>query len=109
MGGWPWTDHGLAPTHSGLAQLACGGCITALGYLLLVYPGVSGAPQPHAVLLPLPVTIGWFYSVIVAWLATFLIFDNWLWNLLRSSSIRAGSRMRCCTRRTSSPASVTIR
>lgn len=82
MGAWPWSDHGLAPAPSGLAQLACGGCLTGLGYLLLVYPGVSATPLPHAVLLPLPVTIGWFYSVIVAWLATFLICDNWPWNLL---------------------------
>ena len=86
MGAWPWTDHGLAPAQSGLAQLACGGCLTGLGYLLLVYPGVSAMPLPRAVLLPLPVTIGWFYSVVVAWLATFLIFDNWPWNLLRRRS-----------------------
>lgn len=83
MGGWPWTDQGLAPALSGWAQLACGGCLTALGYGLLVYPGVSATTLPHASLLPLPVTIGWFYSVIVAWLTTFLIFDNWPWSLLR--------------------------
>lgn len=86
MAGWPWSGSGLSPAASGLAQLAAGACLTGLGYFLLIYPGISTATTPHAILLPLPVAIGWFYSVIVAWLATFLIFDNWPWSRLSRKS-----------------------
>lgn len=86
MAGWPWSDSGLSPVTSGLAQLASGCCLTGLGYFLLIYPNISAASAPHAILLPLPVAIGWFYSVIVAWLTTFLIFDNWPWKMLGKKS-----------------------
>lgn len=86
MAGWPWSDSGLSPAASGLAQIAAGCCLTGLGYFLLIYPSVSAATAPHAILLPLPVAIGWFYSVIVAWLTTFLIFDNWPWDRLARKS-----------------------
>lgn len=86
MAGWPWSDSGLSPAASGLAQIAAGCCLTGLGYFLLIYPSVSATTAPHAILLPLPVAIGWFYSVIVAWLTTFLIFDNWPWNRLTRKS-----------------------
>lgn len=86
MGGWPWSDAGLSPAMGGFAQLATGCCLTALGYFLLVYPNLSSASGAHGVLLTLPVVIGWFYSVIVAWLTTFLIFDNWPWSILKHRS-----------------------
>ncbi|PUA18264.1 hypothetical protein C7W93_14715 [Glaciimonas sp. PCH181] len=86
MAGWPWSDSGLSPVLSGFAQLVSGCCLTGLGYFLLIYPSISTASAPHAILLPLPVAIGWFYSVIVAWLTTFLIFDNWPWSMLRRKS-----------------------
>lgn len=86
MAGWPWSDGGLSPVRSGVAQLLGGCCLTGLGYFLLIYPSISVASKPHTILLPLPVVIGWFYSVIVAWLATFLIFDNWPWSMLKRKS-----------------------
>ncbi|WP_218883815.1 hypothetical protein [Burkholderia guangdongensis] len=86
MGGWPWSDAGLSPAIGGFAQLANGCCLTVLGYFLLVYPNLSSTSVSHGVLLTLPVVIGWFYSVIVAWLTTFLIFDNWPWNMLKHRS-----------------------
>lgn len=85
MAGGPWSGSDLSPAVNGLAQLASGCCLTALGYFLLIYPNLSTA-APHAILLPLPVAIGWFYSVILAWLATFLILDNWPWNMLGRKS-----------------------
>jgi AAT family amino acid transporter len=86
MSGWPWSDSGLRPVAGSVAQLACGCCLTGLGYFLLIYPNLTTASEPHAPLLELPVAIGWFYSVIVAWLTTFLIFDNWPWSMLKRKS-----------------------
>lgn len=86
MAGWPWSDSGLNQATGGFAQLMSGACLTTLGYFLLVYPNLSSTAASHKVLLSLPVTIGWFYSVIVAWLTTFLIFDNWPWSMLKHRS-----------------------
>ncbi|WP_250522940.1 MULTISPECIES: hypothetical protein [unclassified Caballeronia] len=86
MSGWPWSDSGLKPVVDSVAQLASGCCLTGLGYFLLIYPNLTTASGPHAPLLALPVAIGWFYSVIVAWLTTFLIFDNWPWSMLKRKS-----------------------
>jgi len=86
MAGWPWSDSGLSPVLSGVAQLLSGCCLTGLGYFLLIYPNISVVSKSHTILLPLPVVLGWFYSVIVAWLTTFLIFDNWPWRMLKRKS-----------------------
>ncbi|WP_109476885.1 hypothetical protein [Paraburkholderia sp. C35] len=86
MSGWPWSDSGVKPVAGSVAQLASGCCLTGLGYFLLIYPNLTTTSSPHAPLLTLPVAIGWFYSVIVAWLTTYLIFDNWPWSMLGRKS-----------------------
>jgi AAT family amino acid transporter len=87
MGGWPWSDAGLEQPIAGITQIFTGLSLTVVGYVLLIYPNVASWSTPDRVLLSLPTSIGWFYSVIVAWLTTFLILDNWPWSVFRS---RAG-------------------
>ncbi|MBR8394953.1 hypothetical protein KDX11_37240 [Burkholderia cenocepacia] len=89
MEGWPWSDSGLSPLAIGFAQIFSGACITGVGYALLIYPNVSTNASSHSILVTLPVAVGWFYSVIVAWLTTFLILDNWPWNVFTQRKYRA--------------------
>jgi len=84
MGGWPWSDAGLEQPLAGIAQIFVGFLLTTVGYVLLIYPNLASWTAPDRVLMSLPTSIGWYYSVIVAWLTTFLILDNWPWSAFGS-------------------------
>lgn len=85
MGGWPW-DARMPQPYSGLAQIAVGSVITFVGYVTLIYPSFASWAAPDRVLMSLPTAIGWFYSVIVCWLATVNQTDNWPWSACGSKA-----------------------
>ena len=87
MDGWPWTDAGMKQPMVGLAQIITGFFLTTVGYVVLIYPCLASWTGPDKVLMALPTAIGWFYSVIVAWLTTALIFDLWPYSTFKT---RAG-------------------
>lgn len=80
MDGWPWKDAGLNQPMSGIAQIFTGFFLTLIGYMVLIYPNVASWAAPGKAVMALPTAIGWFYAVILSWLTTFLILDNWPWN-----------------------------
>ncbi len=84
MGHWPWVDLGLKQPWVGIGGFLFGFVLTFLGYLVLIYPNLASWTSPERTVLPLTTVIGWFYSVIVSWLTTFLILDNWPWSTLGS-------------------------
>lgn len=84
MGHWPWVDLGLKQPWLGIAGLLVGFVLTFFGYVVLIYPSLASWTSPDKTLLPLTTVIGWFYSVIVSWLTTFLILENWPWSVLGS-------------------------
>ena len=84
MGHWPWVDLGLKQPRVGIGGFLFGFVLTFLGYILLIYPSLASWTSPDKTILPLTVVIGWFYSVIVSWLTTFLILDNWPWSAFGS-------------------------
>ncbi len=88
MGGWPWSDKMEQPL-SGLAQIATGGVISVLLYMFIIYPSFATWTAPDRVLMTLPTAIGWFYSVIVAWLTTANQTDNWPWHVFDSRAKNA--------------------
>lgn len=79
MGHWPWVDLGLKQPWVGIAGFFTGFVLTFFGYIILIYPSLASWTAPDRTVLPLTTVIGWFYSVIVSWLTTFLILDNWPW------------------------------
>lgn len=84
MGHWPWVDLGLKQPWLGIAGFFVGFALTFFGYVILIYPSLASWTSPDRTILPLTTVIGWFYSVIVSWLTTFLILDNWPWTAFGS-------------------------
>ena len=93
MDGWPWTDAGMAQPYVGFAQIISGFLLTTIGYVVLVYPSLASWTGPDKVLMSLPTAIGWFYSIIVAWLTTALIFDLWPHSMFKTRAARALSAL----------------
>lgn len=89
MDGWPWTDAGLKQPMVGVGQMLAGFFLTVIGYLLFIYPALASWTGPDHVLMSLPTAIGWFYSVIVAWLTTALVLDLWPYSMFGSRAQRA--------------------
>lgn len=89
MDGWPWTDAGMAQPMVGLAQIITGFFLTVVGYVVLIYPSLASWTGPDRVVMTLPTAIGWFYSVITAWLTTVLIFDLWPYSAFKTRAGRA--------------------
>ncbi len=79
MGGWPWSDK-LEQPLAGFSQIFLGAVLTFVMYLVLIYPSFASWTGPDQVFMALPTVVGWFYSVIVCWLTTFLVLDNWPWS-----------------------------
>lgn len=84
MGHWPWLDLGLKQPWIGVAEFFMGFFLTFLGYIILIYPSLASWASVDRTIMPLPTAVGWFYSIIVSWLTTFLILENWPWNKLGS-------------------------
>lgn len=84
MDGWPWTDAGLKQPMVGFAQILTGFFLTFIGYLILIYPSMASWTGPDKVIMSLPTAIGWFYSIIIVWLTTALIFDLWPYSSIKS-------------------------
>lgn len=84
MEGWPWTDAGLKQPMVGFAQILTGFFLTFIGYLVLIYPSVASWASPDRLVMSLPTAIGWFYSIIVVWLTSALIFDLWPYSSIKS-------------------------
>ena len=84
MAHWPWVDLGLKQPWVGIAEFFVGFFLTFLGYIVLIYPNLASWASPERTVLPLTTVIGWFYCVIVSWLTTFLIFENWPWTAFGS-------------------------
>lgn len=80
MGHWPWKDLGLKQPAVGIIEVFLGSVITLVLYLLLMYPNLAAWTAPGKALMSLPTAVGWFYSVIVCWLTTALLWDNWPWS-----------------------------
>lgn len=83
---WPWRDAGLSCPLLGVAQFVTGLSITAVGYLLLIYPNFApwgGPDNAENVLVPLNLAVGWFYSVIVAMILATQLWGNWPWSSFR--------------------------
>jgi amino acid transporter, AAT family len=89
MDGWPWTDAGMAQPMVGYAQIITGFFLTAIGYMVLIYPCLASWTAADRVLMGLPTAIGWFYSVITAWLTTALIWDLWPYTTFKTRAGRA--------------------
>lgn len=89
MDGWPWTDAGMEQPMVGLAQIITGFFLTVVGYMVLIYPNLASWTGPDRVLIALPTAIGWFYSVITAWLTTVLILDLWPYSTFKTRAGRA--------------------
>jgi AAT family amino acid transporter len=89
MDGWPWTDAGMAQPMVGIAQIITGFFLTVVGYMVLIYPCLASWTGPDKVLMSLPTAIGWFYSVITAWLTTVLILDLWPYSTFKTRAGRA--------------------
>lgn len=87
MDGWPWTDAGMKQPMVGFAQIITGFFLTVVGYVVLIYPCMASWTGPDRVVMALPTAIGWFYSVITAWLTTVLILDLWPYSTIKN---RAG-------------------
>lgn len=92
MAHWPWVDLGLKQPWVGIAEFFVGFVLTFFGYVILIYPSLASWASPAKVILPLTTVIGWFYCVIVSWLTTFLIFENWPWTAFGS---RAKAAIAC--------------
>ncbi len=84
MGGWPF--HKLEQPLAGWAQIFLGVTLTLIMYLAFIYPSFASWTAPDRVLMALPTVVGWFYSVIVCWLTTFLVLDNWPWSAFGSKT-----------------------
>lgn len=87
MGGWPWEN--VEQPLAGVAQLCLGFSLTIIGYIIVIYPALASWTSPARVIFSLPTAIGWFYCAIVAWLATFLLFDNWPFSAFGSKAATA--------------------
>lgn len=79
-GHWPWKDLGLKQPVVGIIEIFLGTVITTILYMLFMYPNLSEWTQNQNVLMALPTSVGWFYSVIVCWLTTALLWENWPWS-----------------------------
>ncbi|MBU0945470.1 MAG: hypothetical protein KJ804_11345 [Proteobacteria bacterium] len=89
MDGWPWTDAGMQQPMVGFAQIFTGFFLTLVGYLVLIYPNLASWTGPDRVVMALPTAIGWFYSVITAWLTTVLVLDLWPYSTFKTRAGRA--------------------
>lgn len=86
---WPWADHGLDQPLRGTAELFVGLILSLFAFLALVYPDIATWTGRRIVPMQLNVTIGWFYSAIVALIFTAQFWENWPWSSLRSRPLRA--------------------
>lgn len=92
MDHWPWRDLNLHQPYIGILALITGSLITIILYFLLMYPALATWTSPERVLMSLTTAVGWFYSVILCWLTTALILDNWPWSLFPNrASVAIGS------------------
>lgn len=80
MDHWPWKDLGLKQPAVGIIEVFLGSLITLVLYLLLMYPNLAAWTTSGKALMSLPTAVGWFYSVIVCWLTTALLWENWPWS-----------------------------
>lgn len=83
-GHWPWYDLGLKQPFVGIIEIFVGTVITTFLYMLFMYPNLTEWSQGGNVLMSLPTTVGWFYSVIVCWLTTALLWENRPWTICKT-------------------------
>lgn len=79
-GHWPFPDQGQTQPRVGFSEIAFLMLPTILLYVVLGLPTLSLA-GPSSALLSLDTLLGWYYSAIVAIVATGLLWDNWPWRL----------------------------
>lgn len=79
-GHWPFPDQGQTQPRVGFSEIAFLMLPTILLYVVLGLPTLSLA-APGSALLTLDTLLGWYYCVIVAIVATGLLWDNWPWRL----------------------------
>jgi AAT family amino acid transporter len=83
-GHWPWKDLGIKQPVVGIIEVLLRSVITTILFMLLMYPNLSAWTQHGKPRMSLPAAVGWFYSVIVSWLTTALLWENWPWSKIRS-------------------------
>lgn len=86
MDHWPWKDMGIKQPYVGIIEVFAGTVITGILYFLLIYPTLANYATKITPLMPLSTVTGWFYSVIVFWLLSALIWENWPWSMAGSRS-----------------------
>lgn len=86
---WPWADHRLEQPIRGVAELFVGFALTVLSFSVLVYPNIATWTGARSIPMHLPVTIGWFYSAIVALIFAVQFWENWPWSNLANRALRA--------------------
>ncbi len=59
---------------------------------VLIYPTLASWTVPGDTFMSIPTAIGWFYSCIVAWVYTFMIYENWPWTAIGRGS-KAGTAL----------------
>jgi len=89
MDHWPWKDIGLKQPYVGIIEIFVGTFITGVLYFLLLYPTLAAYASKIQPLLPLPTVVGWFYAVVVFWLTSALLWENWPWTMFSSRAAKA--------------------
>lgn len=87
-GHWPWTDAGLKQPLVGVGELLMCTVISLTGYLVLVYPNLAVWGEEGGRIVDMSTALGWFYSVIVLYVLTISITQNWPYSLCKT---RAGT------------------
>lgn len=80
-GHWPFRDKGLTQPAAGFSEIVAVTGPTIILFVAFVLPNQASWAQPGHVLLSLPTTVGWVYSVIVVAIVTGLLTDNWPWRV----------------------------
>jgi AAT family amino acid transporter len=87
-GHWPWTDAGVKQPMVGVGELLMCTVIALAGYLILVYPNLAVWAGEGGRVVDMSTALGWFYSVIVMYILTISITENWPYSLCKT---RAGT------------------